>query len=528
MDSPGQKDFLPRTLSFDSLSSMEQCSLTAEPTQTLLDEDDCLEQEHPKLRTFLDTSWSYCDISAPQYKYKGACKSLHCDFNQSAGSEAHSTKSQTLQEQYWACAIPKLPPPRSDRSSPSWNPNKEYQDLLDYCYPLNPKYCLNKEDKTEGLLHDSGVDLGSYSLSCESKLNSSGSPYQEDPKPKPSSLSVPSSLKSPYAFSTPLYKRTGYQNFSEPSNIKSSEDISLYNSEAGFAKEAPTSYSFSRHNVRETFMGRPSGEPLRRSHWFLSSTSVLPLHGDLDTEDDYLSLPPTLKELESLASHLRDLSIGVGQADSINHKQRPRCLSTIGSAMSRATEDDFKDLSYGSELSACQNHNRPDINQFSALRDLLDGGDSSLKGMAERSSMTKENNSLVQRIQKFCLLLDKLIRWLYSVAKITNNWITPKANMESIQQSLGLYLKLKKKVAEQRTLADAIVKDGESLVKSMTANSSVLKDTLSLISKQSEELERHTERLYASVLEAMDTISSKGLGRSSNPKQPVSLEIESS
>ncbi|KAF4799673.1 hypothetical protein TURU_052434 [Turdus rufiventris] len=45
----------------------------------------------------------------------------------------------SYQADYWACAIPDSLPPSPDRSSPHWNPNKEYEDLLDYAYPLKPR-----------------------------------------------------------------------------------------------------------------------------------------------------------------------------------------------------------------------------------------------------------------------------------------------------------------------------------------------------------------------------------------------------
>ncbi|POI28151.1 hypothetical protein CIB84_008099, partial [Bambusicola thoracicus] len=74
------------------------------------------------------------------------------------------------QADYWACAIPDSLPPSPDRQSPHWNPNKEYEDLLDYTYPLKPKYKLGKDP--EPLFHDSGVDLDSFSLSPEGTFRS--------------------------------------------------------------------------------------------------------------------------------------------------------------------------------------------------------------------------------------------------------------------------------------------------------------------------------------------------------------------
>ncbi|KFW85220.1 Centrosomal protein of 68 kDa, partial [Manacus vitellinus] len=76
----------------------------------------------------------------------------------------------SYQSDYWACAIPDSLPPSPDRCSPHWNPNKEYEDLLDYAYPLKPRYKLGR--MPEPVLHDSGVGLDSFSASPEGTLRS--------------------------------------------------------------------------------------------------------------------------------------------------------------------------------------------------------------------------------------------------------------------------------------------------------------------------------------------------------------------
>ncbi|KFP01773.1 Centrosomal protein of 68 kDa, partial [Calypte anna] len=76
----------------------------------------------------------------------------------------------SYQADYWACAIPDSLPPSPDRYSPHWNPNKEYEDLLDYAYPLKPRYKLRK--MPEPFFHDSGIGLDSFSVSPEGTLRS--------------------------------------------------------------------------------------------------------------------------------------------------------------------------------------------------------------------------------------------------------------------------------------------------------------------------------------------------------------------
>ncbi|XP_063774491.1 centrosomal protein of 68 kDa [Pseudophryne corroboree] len=548
MDSFGENSAPSHTFSNQSLcSSTENKSLGPESGTS---GSDSLEQDTTRSRAFLDSSWSSSyRVPVEHSPYKpllGTCRSLYPTYDKIVDSETHLRNSQTLQEQYWACAIPNSLPPRPDRASPHWDPNKEYQELLDYTYPLNPKYSINKgkeESETDTLWHDSGVDLDSYNTSCNSKF---GCSYQEDHNLKTSRYQLTNNLSSPYAFSTPLVKRTGYsglQNPSEYSHIPYCDMLSPFASKVDHAKGSITSPSLTKYDVLDHFSTDKSpGRSLQRSGQFLATTAVLPLHKDVDIDEEYLTLPPSLKELENLATHLKDLSLNVDQGghskcgQTKGYKQNCRLFGSdknygLGNTMKTSISDiDFKDPRYVSDLFNSENHTDSETNRFSSLRDMLDGGLSSHAYETTGSpsvQKAQENKSLVQRIQRFCHHLDRLIQWLYSVAEITDNWTAPKPNVESIQVSLSLYLKLKRDVAEQRTLADTIIKDGESLVKSMALNSSVLKDTLTLISTQSGKLEKHTELLYASVLKAMDTITEENLGRNSNMKQHVSLEMES-
>ncbi|XP_044144759.1 centrosomal protein of 68 kDa [Bufo gargarizans] len=509
MDSHREKVFPLNTSGYQYIHSPEHMPSGAESARTMSDDSDDLLQDRPRSRTILDSSCSTCDLSVAHSKYRphsGAYRSLQPNFNDMSCSEKYS---QMFSEQYWACAIPNALPPRPDRTSPHWDPNKEYRDLLDYTYPLNPKYFIdkdNEEDEANVFLHDSGIDLDSYNASYDNTFGSSK--YREDHKAKTNRYAHRNDESLPFAFSTPLLKRTGYHGLQNPPGSTLCEDFSSYTSKLDFTKVCTTSPPPSKYDV----LDKPSGDRSHGSGMFLPTTSVLPLHKELDTDEEYLSLPPTLKELENLATHLKDLSLTVSDKD-----QRSGAKTTCAG-------DGPEDRKYISDFS----HDESKINRFSSLRDMLDGRVSSEGLDISGCASFRENNSLVQRIQKFCQHLDRLIEWLYSVAEVTDNWTAPKPNVESIQLALSLYLKLKKDVAEQQVLANAVMKDGESLVRSLALNSSVLKDTLTLISKQSGELDRHTERLYASVLEAMETITDDSLARNSNRKQHVPLEMESS
>lgn len=82
----------------------------------------------------------------------------------------------SFQAEYWACVLPNSLPPSPNRHSPLWNPNKEYEELLDYTYPLRPGPQLPKQLESHVLadpvMQDSGVDLDSFSVSPASTLKS--------------------------------------------------------------------------------------------------------------------------------------------------------------------------------------------------------------------------------------------------------------------------------------------------------------------------------------------------------------------
>ncbi|XP_077138639.1 centrosomal protein of 68 kDa [Ranitomeya variabilis] len=520
MASCREKSFSSYASGYQNIYSPEHKASGAKPTRTMSEDSDDLQQDRPRSRTILDSSCSACDISVAHSKYRphlGACRSLKSNFNNISCYE----KSQTLAEQYWACAIPNTLPPRPDRTSPHWDPNKEYQDLLDYTYPLNPKYFLNRdeEDEADAFLHDSGIDLDSYNASCDSKFGSFACTYRDDHKVKTDRYLHANNPSLPFAFSTPLLKRTDYHGLQNPpgsSNVTLCGEFSPYPSKLDLAKVSTTSLPPPKYDVIDKIFSEDESSRgySHRSGQFLSTTSVLPLHKDLDTDEEYLSLPPTLKELETLATHLKDLSMTVGDKDQ----------GSGAKTKSRVSDDGPKDQKYIFDVF---NYDEVKVNRFSSLRDMLDGRLTSEVLDISGCASVKETKSLVQRIQRFCQHLDRLIEWLYSAAEVTDNWTAPKPNVESIQLALSLYLKLKKDVAEQQLLANTVIRDGESLERCLALNCSALKDTLTLISKQSLELERHAERLYASVLEAMDTITEESLAKNGNLKQHVSLEMES-
>lgn len=87
-------------------------------------------------------------------------------------SLAGQSRRQTMsyhEANYWDCAIPKSLATSTNRHATSWDPNQEYQALLDYTYPLRPGQMDRKWDSAAFLgdshqqqdlnLVDSGIEL---------------------------------------------------------------------------------------------------------------------------------------------------------------------------------------------------------------------------------------------------------------------------------------------------------------------------------------------------------------------------------
>lgn len=131
-------------------------------------------------------SGSFANVSSPELTVPQAAHSVLGAGPQLQGSTQPLASGRdatglgkrhlSFQAEYWACVLPNSLPPSPNRHSPLWNPNKEYEDLLDYTYPLRPGPQLPKEPEGRVLadlvMQDSGVDLDSFSASPASTLKS--------------------------------------------------------------------------------------------------------------------------------------------------------------------------------------------------------------------------------------------------------------------------------------------------------------------------------------------------------------------
>ncbi|NXM68053.1 CEP68 protein, partial [Serilophus lunatus] len=443
----------------------------------------------------------------------------------------------SYQADYWACAIPDSLPPSPDRRSPHWNPNKEYEDLLDYAYPLKPRYKLRR--MPEPFLHDSGIGLDSCSVSPEGTPRST-SVYGRGGQARGSRENgrwelVDSAGRS----STPgpgKRGRSGTGSYCEPLPVAKASFARSASSHPcrGFVKDVTVEPAGPSSPGRPAVDGRswrsrgnlfPSLTGQAKSaNRFLPVTGVLSLRKEWEADEEFLSLPPRLQELERLAQFLSSLSLRMPGHDLPRHRQPlPSRLTLSGEASGRDERGNIE--GYAGRWQPCSTPkpswdntescgwiHRDSLRELhlpAGLRDTLDGMYLNEPRVREHPKRRQQSESLVQCVQLFCCQLEELIRWLYDVVDVTSSWVPPSPDAGSVTASLHRYLEFRKDVANHRSLTESVLERGEALLHCMASNSPALKDTLGLIAKQSEELESHAEHLYKSILAAVGPVQGK-------------------
>ncbi|NXC97900.1 CEP68 protein, partial [Certhia familiaris] len=454
----------------------------------------------------------------------------------------------SYQADYWACAIPDSLPPSPDRSSPQWNPNKEYEDLLDYAYPLKPRYKLGR--MPEPFFNDSGIGLDSFSASPEGVSRSTSIYGQAGQTRGSRENGLWEFVASAERFSTPRPGKRGCSgagSYYEPLPIaKASFARSAFSHPSrGFAKDVRVESSGPSSPGRPAADGRSwdtRGSPcpnytgeVKSFSRLLPTTGVLPLRKEWEDDEEFLSLPPRLQELERLAQVLSNLSLTI-RTPGHDHRNLPHHSSSQQPLSSRLAPSgevrggdrgniegyaalwqhrSSRKPNWGNMESYGWIHRDPPrgLHLPTGLRDTLDGMCLNEPWVKSHQKKSQQSESLIQCIKMFCCQLEELIRWLYTVVDVTGSWVPPSPDAGSVLTSLHRYLEFRKDVADHRSLTESVLERGEALLDCMASNSPALKDTLGLIAKQSEELESHAEHLYKSILAAVGPVQSKDTGQ---------------
>lgn len=258
----------------------------------------------------------------------------------SSGGDAPGLRRRHLsfQAEYWACVLPDSLPPSPDRHSPLWNPNKEYEDLLDYTYPLRPRPRLPRHLESHVLadpvLQDSGVDLDSFSVSPASTLKS----------PTNISHSCPPADANALPFSgprEPSFKRwhsgvpqeQGSVGLASCSQLTStpraaSSKDTIWERREPALRGVKDWRTVGKHlevgppQLRTWDRGWPSSGPEREKgagqgiQRPACMESGWKSEEDLESDDEYLALPTRLTQVSSLVSYLGSVPTGAAEGQS--------------------------------------------------------------------------------------------------------------------------------------------------------------------------------------------------------------------
>ncbi|XP_068925058.1 centrosomal protein of 68 kDa [Petaurus breviceps papuanus] len=485
-----------------------------------------------------------------------------------------SRRRSSFQTDYWACVLPNSLPPSPDRHSPLWNPNKEYEDLLDYTYPLKPKAQLPKHVDshvlTDTFLHDSGVDLDSFSLSPENTLKSPATLSHDCLPTEPDVQLPPEPRNCDDRFSAVVSETQGSFRLAASgqftSTPKASSRHALQNEKEqhliNFRKSRPMERcleahlpspgEWSRGSSFSTLTGQNGGSSdLQCLSHDVPMESGWKTQEDIEIEEEYLALPPRLTQVSSLSPYLSTVQIPGSQpsvategqglpaasgdkepAPLLHHSKRHSTWEDSRGKRGTADRDcctqiphfQFQKLDREGDANILisQDPGGPAnrLKTISSFRKMLAGlayPDLKPEGQHLKKEKDQERESLLQCVKIFCCYLEELICWLYKVAEVTDNLIPPKSNLASLKSSLQLYRQFKKDIAEHQSLTESVLQKGEILLQCLLENASVLKDALGLIARQSSELEDHAEHLYDSVLAALDMMAGNTSGPDSKP-----------
>ncbi|XP_068182995.1 centrosomal protein of 68 kDa isoform X2 [Antennarius striatus] len=239
------------------------------------------------------------------------------------------------QANYWACAIPKAPPPSPDRSSSRWDPNREYQALLDYTYPLRPGQVVTEWNPSK--------------LRGDSLLLTD--PNFQDSGIEPDQLCSSRSL-SGLGFSLSV----GHRSPDLQAFTQSDPDSSISQSDpVDFSRDSPDGKS-RRGTSRQRHHHRPpsSSSSSSLSPAFIRSTSLLPrsrcFGGEVDEE--FRPLPEQLEELQLLSRQVREATAQLSRPLGASWESLDPDATSILSSTPLLLEKQEEDGDQGEELGA--------------------------------------------------------------------------------------------------------------------------------------------------------------------------------
>ncbi|KAF7219769.1 centrosomal protein of 68 kDa isoform X2 [Nothobranchius furzeri] len=418
----------------------------------------------------------------------------------------------SYQEDYWACAIPKAQPPSPDRHSAGWNPNKEYEALLDYTYPLRPGHrdsgwdsCELQRDsflKTNPTLQDSGIDLDPFRSSAS--LSGLEASENEEEKIRDCS-SICTGDRSPDLLVFP-------RSSDGPLSCTPLSLADLRGLDSGENKVETSSHSRGGSNQQH------HAEP--------STTSVHSTRGWSrwdrgEADEDFLCLPVQLEELQQLSRQVREVTAqldrpqqtslsvnhqpadeedgaGVGE-DNPSHEEDQRVRE-------QRVDEDFSETCRGG-LGVCVEPEgggrcMSSMREVEALVMELCGSN-----IPAGQKLQEQSDSLLQLVQMFSSHLELLIQQLYGLSERMERLAAPSVDVGSVKSSLTEYQMFQKELSSHRPLTSCVLHAGQHLLSCINTISPFLRDALQLIERQSGTLQTHSDRFFSMILSAVDSLT---------------------
>ncbi|XP_078261802.1 centrosomal protein of 68 kDa [Rhinoraja longicauda] len=435
------------------------------------------------------------------------------------GTESRAHRLPCFSE-YWACRVPDYFKPVRDRSLPGWDPDEEYQALLDFTYPLRPFSFTSREvlggeelcSDLSGVL-DSSMPAD-HTLTGQSRLSSPTEPGGSSSELADQSwLLTKLAVPTPHLSSSPLpaESRCGWRRGEEPrTRLSDSPMTNTITSDCTLGDSVTDSGFLSKDSSQE-FSQRPLTGDVSRS-----TAPVPAIATDGDSDQEFLYLPHRLGQLDQLAWQLHGLSARLDEPG-------PQTVRLRGGGVGEAadqrplphrTTSDHGQLhhwhgTHSANIQRCldTDHTIAELRKATDFIRKL-GQTRSDPGLhpPQLNHQRRNSDGLLTHIQEFSGKLEEMVEWLYSVAETMDNWVAPLPDMGSIKSSLDVCAAFKNDVNEHQELTDSVLKSGEILLKSVVDTTPVLKETLELIARQSKRLNGHAAHLHSSILTAMSMV----------------------
>uniref|UniRef100_A0A671VWG0 Centrosomal protein 68 n=1 Tax=Sparus aurata TaxID=8175 RepID=A0A671VWG0_SPAAU len=369
------------------------------------------------------------------------------------------------QANYWACAIHKTLSQTPDLHSAGWDPNRDYQALLDYTYPLRAGEVVTKWNSSE--------------LQAESLL-------QTDPNMQDSGIDL-TNFCSSTSLSGLDFTRSSTRHSRERSNVSAghvscdglpssaSTDpvvLSRDNLDASKYRGGLNRYKIDCHHYQHHALSSST------SAAFIRSTGLLPQSRCVcaEVDEEFHPLPEKLEELQLLS---RQVSVEDTQGLVIEFslwslKQMTSSISQNSFSCPSAADHRGSEAVRGSSGAwlepVVEGLNRPGLRELEALVEQLCG---LAMPCSQRNNQEnqEQSDSLMQHIQVFCSHLEQLIQWLCTVSEKMELLAAPTVDIDSVRSSLAEYQSFQREVSSHQFLTTSVLHTGQLLLSCINTTS---------------------------------------------------------